>query len=201
MKLRHSSTSPFVRKCMAVAIETGLIERIELIPTNPLDPESDLPRENPLGKVPALITDEGEALYDSRVICEYLDSLHEGPRLFPLEGPARWRVLTRIALADGIKEAAVLRRHEQRRAPEKRSAGWDAWQREKVVRALDALEREAGGFEGVDAALIAVACALGYLDFRFPEEDWRAQRPRLSAWYAEFSQRPSIAQTVPYEAQ
>ncbi len=200
MKLRFSPTSPYVRKCLAVAIETGLEERIEIVDTNPLDPGTDLPENNPLGKIPALVTDDGEALYDSRVICEYLDSLHDRAKLFPASGEARWRTLKLMALADGIEDAAVLRMFERRRPAEKRSADWNARQRKKVTRALDALEEEAPSFEGVDIGLIAAACALGYLDFRFPDEDWRNGRPRLEAWYEEFAKRPSLARTVPKEA-
>jgi glutathione S-transferase len=109
MKLRYTPPSPFVRKVLVLAIEAGLRERIELVPTKPWDPGTDLPLDNPLGKVPALVTDEAGVLYDSRVICEYLDLLHDGSPFFPSSGARRWRVLRRQALADGIMDAAVLR--------------------------------------------------------------------------------------------
>ena len=109
MKLRSSPTSPYVRKVLVTLAETGQQDRVEAISTNPWDPATDLPRFNPLGKVPALILDDGVVLVDSPVICEYLDSLHDGDRLFPAAGPARWRVLRQQALADGILDAAILR--------------------------------------------------------------------------------------------
>src|SRR3546814_4963738 len=109
MKLRYSPTSPYVRKVNVVAIETGLQDRIERVPTVTADPASGLAKDNPLGKVPVLITDDGMRLYDSPVICEYLDSLHEGPKLIPTEGIARWVTLSQQALADGLLDAAILR--------------------------------------------------------------------------------------------
>ncbi len=108
MKLRYSPTSPYTRKVVVTAAELGLGDRIERIPTNTRDPNSDLPRDNPLGKIPTLITDEGDRLYDSPVVCEYLDSLHDGTRLFPPAGGARWRALRLQALGDGIIDATIL---------------------------------------------------------------------------------------------
>lgn len=201
MKLRYSPTSPYVRKVNATAIETGLRDRLEWIPTNAWDPADDLPTVNPLGKVPALITDEGEVLYDSVVICEYLDSVHGGARLFPPEGPARWRALKLHALADGMLDASVLRLVEHSRRPKELFwPEWDDRQKGKVDRALDALEAHVDLLEGSpDIGKIAVGCALGYLDFRFPAEDWRGSRPRLAAWYETFAQRPSMRETEPYQ--
>ena len=200
MKLHYSPASPYVRKVMAAAVETGLDERIELIPTKTHDPDPELARHNPLSKVPALITDGGEKLFDSPVICEYLDSLHDGPKLFPLSGEARWRVLRLQALGDGVLDAAVLCRMEGFRPPELRSAEFVAQQKGKVDSALDALEQEVGGFgDAVTIATITVGCALGYLDFRFSEDDWRAGRPALAAWYADFAKRPSMVRSAPRE--
>jgi glutathione S-transferase len=196
MKLRYTPPSPFVRKVLVLAIEAGLRERIELVPTKPWDPETDLTLDNPLGKVPALVTDDAGVLYDSRVICEYLDSLHNGGPFIPSSGARRWRVLRRQALADGIMDAAVLRVNEGRRPAELRSDDWVERQRSKIARGLDALEAEVADFGDLDIGLIAVGCALGYLDFRFPEETWRAGRPGLAAWYAGIAQRPSFAETV-----
>jgi glutathione S-transferase len=196
MKLRYSPTSPFVRKTMVVAIEAGVRERIELVSTNPWDPASDITRDNPAGKVPALVTDEGETLYDSRVICEYLDA-DGGARLYPPAGPERWRALKRQALGDGILDACVLRFIERQRRPAE--LGWAAWldrQKGKIDRSLDLLEGEAGDFGDLDIGLVTVGCALGYLDFRFAEEDWRPGREALAGWYAELSKRPSFADTV-----
>ncbi|MEK7820711.1 MAG: glutathione S-transferase N-terminal domain-containing protein, partial [Pseudomonadota bacterium] len=115
MKLRFSPTSPYVRKVCVVALETGLFARLDLAPTNVWAADTDIGRDNPLGKVPALATDGGEVLFDSPVICEYLDSLHDGAKLFPAAGGARWTALRRQALADGILDASVLRFLENRR--------------------------------------------------------------------------------------
>jgi glutathione S-transferase len=151
--------------------------------------------------VPALITDEGERLYDSPVICEYLDSLAEGPGLFPPAGAERWRALRQQALADGILDAAILKMLETRRRPE--ALRWDGWVRlqgGKIAKALDRLEREAGTLDGpLTIGQVAVGCALGYLDFRFAEEDWRGACPKLAGWYEGFAKRPSMRQTVPKE--
>lgn len=203
MKLRHSPTSPFVRKVMVLAHEAGLAGRIETVPTAPGADEETLARDNPLGKVPALVTDDGAVLYDSAVICEYLDSLHDGVRAFPAAGAARWTALCRQALADGILDAAVLRRYEELRPAAQQSAEWIERQQRKVARGLDALEADAaaGGLAGPAGPLsigdIAVACALGYLDLRYPGEDWRGGRPALAAWYAGAAKRPSMAATAP----
>ncbi len=171
------------------------------IATNTRDPNSDLPRDNPLGKIPTLITDEGDRLYDSPVVCEYLDSLHDGTRLFPPAGEARWRALRLQALGDGIIDATILCVVEGRRPPEQRSAEAVAKQKGKIASALDALESDAAGLDApATIGAIALGCALGYLDFRFPDEDWRAGRPALAAWYRNFAARPSMQQSIPREA-
>ena len=203
MKLHYNVASPYVRKVMAVAIETGLDDRLE--PVNrmmtPVKPDADLALDNPLGKIPCLVTDDGVALYDSRVICEYLDSLHDGPKMFPAAGPARWSALRRQAQGDGILDAAVLTRYETFLRPEQRR--WPEWiegQKQKFRRALDALEGEAGAFgETIDIGTITIGGALGYLDFRYGDEDWRVSQPRVAAWFERFSQRPSMARTAPRE--
>jgi glutathione S-transferase len=207
MKLRYSPTSPYVRKVSVTAIELGLAEKIERIPTDPLDRDSGLAEHNPLGKVPALILDDGGVLYDSPVVCEYLDSLHGGPKLFPAAGPARWTALRHQALGDGILDAAILRMVETLRRPEK--LRWQAWidhQTAKIARALDRFEAEARELEGApDGPLtigrITAGCALGYLDFRFPDLGWRDGRPGLAAWYADFARRPAMGETVPQAPQ
>jgi len=197
LALRYSPTSPFVRKVLVAAMETGLADRIEKIPTLPWDPKTDLPKDNPLGKVPALKTPEGW-LYDSLVICEYLDSLHSGAKLFPPPGPARWQALRHHALADGALDAAILRRLESQRPDGQRSQAWMDRQKAAVERALDALEADAKGLvELSDIGAITIACLLGYLDFRFAAEDWRRGRPALAAWYARVSQDHSMLATVP----
>ena len=200
MKLRFSATSPYVRKVMATAYETGLESRIERVPAAVWAPDTDIAKHNPLGKVPALITGEGEVLYDSPVICEYLDSLHKGPKLFPAAGTARWKTLKLQALADGILDAAILRRLEGQRPPAQRSQAWLARQTASVKRGMDALETEAARWgDALTIGQIAAGCACGYLDFRFGQEDWRPGRPRLSAWYQHFAERPSMQATAPRE--
>jgi glutathione S-transferase len=199
MKLRYSPASPYVRKVMIVALEGGLAERIEKVPTAvaPVKTNDALQAENPLVKLPSLTTDAGETLYDSPVICEYLDSLHNAAPMFPAPGPARWNALRRQALGDGILDAAILIRYETTVRP--KELQWTDWvdgQMRKVRGALDALEDERLG--GVfDIGTLTIGCALGYLDFRFPSEDWRKTRPKLAAWFGEISRRPSMKATEP----
>jgi|APTNR8051073442_1049403.scaffolds.fasta_scaffold28032_2 glutathione S-transferase len=200
MKLRYTPTSPYVRKVTVTAHERGLDGRIERIPTDVWDPNSDIGRDNPLGKVPALTTDDGLVLYDSPVICEYLDSVGDGPRLFPATGVERWIALRRAALGDGILDAGVARLLEGRREEALRSATWVARQAGKVAAGLDALEAEAGDLDApLTIGHIAIAAALGFLDFRFAAEDWRPTRPALARWYETFAARPSMQATVPQE--
>lgn len=201
MKLHYALPSPYVRKVRAVAIELGLDDRIELLSRSmtPVSPEAELNADNPLGKIPCLVTDDGEALYDSRVISAYLDDLADGGSVIPVSGKARWNALRREALADGILDAAVGRRYETHLRP--KEFQWHEWidaQREKFTRALDQLEHEAEDFgDTVDIGTIAAACACGYMDFRYADETWREGRPNLSAWFDTFSKRPSIATTAP----
>jgi len=197
MKLRYSPTSPYVRKVMITVIETGQDSVIEKIPTNPWDPETDLTDDNPLGKVPALIVDEGMTLFDSPVICEYL-SARVGAGLIPREGVHRWRVLRLQALGDGILDAAVLRLLESRRPEEIQKPDWIERQKLAIGRAVDSLEGVVGGWgDELTLGQITVGAALGYLDFRFPGDEWRQGRPALTDWYEGFAQRPSLKQTVP----
>jgi glutathione S-transferase len=202
MKLRYSPTSPYVRKVMVVALETGLAERIERIPTTvaPTKYNEEVARENPLVKVPALTTDDGMVLYDSPVICEYLDTLHGGQKLFPATGKTRWTALRQQALADGILDAAILGRYEILRPKEYLWQDWIDAQLRKVRGALAALEIEveAGELNGaVTIGQITVGCALGYLDFRYASEDWRSKHRRLAAWFDELAKRKSIELTKP----
>lgn len=201
MKLYASPTSPYVRKVLLTLHETGLLDRVEIVDGQgtPLAPNPGAVAANPLGKIPALERPDGPTLYDSRVITRYLDSLHDGPRLYPT-GAALWSTLTLEALADGMLDAAVLTVYESRLRPEdKRFSGWTDAQRGKIVRALDALEAEwLAHLKGpTDAGAIAVAAALGYLDLRFPEMQWRDARPGLAAWFETASKRPGFAETVP----
>ena len=197
MKLRYSGTSPFVRKVLVLAIELGLDKKIERQPTNPNDAASDLAKQNPLVKVPSLQLDDGSSLYDSPVICEYLDSL-AGNKFHPANGPARWTALRRQALADGIMDAGVLGRGEFLRPAGEKSEGFITRQKAKMANALDALEAEAEKLgDGLDIGLIAIASALGYVDFRYAAENWRAKRPKLARWYDRFARRPSMQATAP----
>lgn len=197
MKLRFSATSPYVRKVTMTIIECGLEDKVERVVTNAWDAATDLPADNPLGKVPALTTDDGTVLFDSRVICEYLDSLHDGAKLFPAAGPARWAALRLQALGDGLNDASVARRLEQMRPDGERSQKWIDRQTAAMVRTLDVLEAEVGGFaEGVDIGGLAVLSALGYLDLRFTEDDWRAGRPKLAAWFDAAAKRRSYQETL-----
>lgn len=200
MKLRFSPLSPFVRKVRVVAIETGQQDKIELVPTVTADPAAKLWQDNPLIKIPALVLENGDSLYDSIVICEYLDSLHDGPKMFPASGAARWTTLRRHALADGIMEAALLRRYESLRPQNLQSAEWDAIQKSKVDHGLAAVEEEVGGFgDIIDIGTLSTAIMLDYLNFRFAREDWASRFPRLAAWHKGISARPSLATTVPKE--
>ncbi|WP_458378760.1 glutathione S-transferase [Pseudomonas chlororaphis] len=202
MTLFHNPASPYVRKVMVLLHETSQLDRVALHASQltPVNPDTTLNQDNPLGKIPALRLADGNVLYDSRVILDYLDQQHVGNPLIPREGSARWRRLTLAALADGVMDASVLIRYELAlRAPEKH---WELWldgQRDKIRRALAVLEADAIAelASHFDVAAISVACALGYLDFRHPDLQWRDAQPRLAAWYAEVSQRPSMLATQP----
>jgi glutathione S-transferase len=201
MILFHSPLSPFVRKVMIVLHETGQLDRVTVQGVNisPVNSDAQLNQGNPIGKIPALRLDDGSVLHDSRVICEYLDSQHVGLPLIPREGSARWRRLTLASQADAIMDAAVATRYETFLRPADKQWGWVQAQGEKIRRSLANLEQEhlAELASGFDLAAIGVACALGYLDLRQPEFDWRGLYPGLAAWYAEVSQRPSMVATAP----
>lgn len=201
MKLYYSPTSPFVRKVNIFAIEVGLDKKIEWVKTNPFLAEDILTTENPLSKIPTLITDDNQVIYDSRVICEYLDTLHHGIKLHPSKEQDRWPVLRLQALADGIMESGILRFLETKRPKELRSSDWDSNQKGSVIRGLDNLENTVSEWgNNLDIGVISVACVLGWLDFRFANEDWRTGRDQLNSWFAEFSKRESIKNTMPAEA-
>jgi glutathione S-transferase len=199
MKLYYSPTSPYVRKVSVLILEAGIagIERV-LATGTPVDPGTLPVDRNPLGKVPALDRPDGPTLYDSRVICRYLNARFDAGFYPP--PPRLWDTLTLEATADGILDAALLMVYEVRIRPEdKRHAPWVEAQWSKVDRALRAVEERwiphlAGP---IDAAQIALACALGYLDFRLDIRNWRQDRPHLTTWYAAFSQRPSMQATRP----
>ncbi len=200
MKLLYAPSSPYVRKAMVLAMETGLDRRIETVPvtTTPIAPAIEVTARNPVSKIPALI-DGGLTLYDSPVICEYLDSKHRKKKLFPAKGKARWVALRQQALGDGLLDAALLARYEGFLRPaDKRWPEWSDGQMAKINGALDAMEKEAASLKGaLTIGQITFACALGYLDFRFAELGWRDKRKKLAAWYAKFAKRPSMKATMP----
>lgn len=201
MKLIYAPASPFARKVRVLASETGLLPRLELIETTvaPVALNQQVNALNPLGKIPALMLDSGEALFDSRVICEYLDSLHDRPKLFPDDPATRWRTLRLAALADGLMDAAVLTRYERAVRPAERQ--WDDWidgQLGKVRRTLSVLNGDDQALQGaLNIGQIGVACALGYLDFRFAELNWRTEFPTLVEFQDRASQRESMRLTEP----
>ena len=200
LQLLNSPTSPYVRKVRVLLLETGLENHVELVDTQvtPIKPNDDLNATNPIGKVPAMLTDDGLSLFGSPVICEYLDSLHSGAKMFPEIGNSRWRALRGQALGDGLLDAAILGRYESTlRPPEKLWQDWLDAQMGKIDRSLDAMDAEAKELEGiVDIGTITIACALGYLDFRYDQINWRSERYNLSAWFENFFLRPSMVATV-----
>jgi glutathione S-transferase len=198
MMLTWSPNSPFVRKVSACAIYAGVADRIENRPMATVDPA--LTPINPLAKIPALTLDDGRVLIDSRTICEYLDSLHGRPKLFPEDPDRRWRALTDQALADGVAEAAVLLFMEGSRPV---SRQWQAQydrQLAKITRTLARFDAESADFAGrVDIGTIAAGCALGYAGARIAGfgVDWRREWPRLASWFDAFSDHDFMARTAP----
>ncbi|WP_339477271.1 MULTISPECIES: glutathione S-transferase [unclassified Pseudomonas] len=202
MTLFHNPASPFVRKVLVLLHETGQQDRValQLSQLSPVKPDRALIDDNPLSKIPALRLANGTVIHDSRVILDYLDHQHVGNPLIPRDGAARWRRLTLASLADGIMDAAVMIRYETALRPVEKH--WDEWldaQRDKIRRALGQLEAEAIAELAChfDVASISVACALGYLDLRHPDLEWREANPQLAQWFAEVSVRPSMVETVP----
>ena len=198
MQLLCTPTSPFARKVRMFAIEKGLSDVLKVVPTNPLEDPATLLAINPLAKIPALITGDGQPLYDSRVICAFLDSLAPTPQLIPDAGELRWIVQRREALADGLMDAAVSIVFERRRPAGEQSARWLARWQEKIERALATMDKENRSVPLLAARLDGVACAaaLGYLAFRLPDIEWTASHPALARWWAEVAQRPAVAQTA-----
>jgi glutathione S-transferase len=200
LQLFYSQTSPFVRKCLVAAHELNLAQRLELLPAaaHPVNRDRSVVERNPLGKIPTLVTDAGAVFFDSRVICEYLNGLGDG-HLLPTVGEARFAILTDQALADGLMDAAVLARYESAVRPEHlRWPDWSDGQMEKVSSALSDFERRAATWAGrMDLGVIALGCALGYLDFRYPEFPWRERGAALARWYEQFAARESMTKTRP----
>jgi glutathione S-transferase len=203
VQLFHAPTSPFVRKVMVVAQEAGLLDAIEIVfnAASPVARDAVLAARNPLGKIPVLVLEDGSTLYDSRVICEYLAALGGVDTLFPPAGPARWQALTQQALGDGLLDAALVARYEAVMRPEE--LRWPAWREAQLAKIHGALEQiealvPALG-ETMTIGTISLGCALGYLDFRYADLDWRREAPQAARWFAAFDARPSMAATRPRE--
>lgn len=180
MKLYYGPPSPYSRKVRVVAHELGV--PLELVPINAMAWDNDFGAINPTNRVPALVVDGGSVLFDSPVICEYLD-VACGSKLLPASGSSRWAVLVRQALGDGLMDAAVPRRHEILRPIEQQSPERLRLYRRSIDQIVAHLDAEAEHMDSFDLGAISVACALAYLDFRFPGDGWREQAPRLSAWF------------------
>jgi glutathione S-transferase len=200
MKLYYSPSSPYARKVRVLALEAKLDKKIDMVNValTPVAPNADVDKHNPIGKIPALSV-KGIDLFDSPVICEYLDSQHKGRKLFPRKGRDRWVALRQQAMADGLLDAALLARYEGALRPEdKRWSEWSQGQVKKMNGVLDQLEAEAKSLRGkLTIGTISVICALGYLDLRFGDMGWRDKRPKLGKWFQQISKLPSIKATVP----
>ncbi len=200
MKLHWSPKSPYVRKVMVCAHELGMVEQLTLIRSVAamLKPNPDILRDNPLSKIPTLVLDDGSRLYDSVVICEYLNE-RGGGDLFPASGAAKWQALRWHALGDGMLDALILWRNERERSDAQRlEALIDAFTL-KFDETLRVLQAEAPALASAPLSIgpITLACMLGYADFRFAGEAWRERAPALAEWYATLTARPSFQQTAP----
>lgn len=204
LQLLYAPTSPFVRKVMVCAHLLDMADHIVLLDSaaHPINRDPRIAAHNPLAKVPTLILPDGKALYDSRVICEYLAACANDTHLFP-PPPERWRALTWQALGDGLMDAALLARYEYTaRSETERSAAWRTAQLGKVQASLQAMESLAPALAVPAPTIgeITIGCALGYLDFRFPEIDWRSQHPQLARWFSAFMVLPAMQATIPHDA-
>jgi glutathione S-transferase len=196
MKLHWSPRSPYVRKVMIAAHEMGVADRFGCVRTivSPFKPVEDYYAENPLNKIPALVLDDGFIVYDSRVICEYLDTLHDGRKLFPAAGFERLMALRNLALGDGLVDVGMMRLIERAKPEERRTPEIVAANERKTRETVDRLENDAAMLTDrpYDIGHVAIGTALGYLDFRFPGDNWRQGRPRLAAWHDAWLQRPAV---------
>ncbi len=198
MQLYISPTSPYARKAWMVVLEKGLQDEVEIIPVNPWGSPPELTSKNPLSQVPVLVTEPDQAIYDSRVICAYLDSVRDEPQLIPRTAMERISVLRMEALADGMSDVAVgvfLARKDNGDNPDtpaiERQLG-------KIKAALKVMESEVPNFEGkFDLGTIAYSASLSYLDLRYGELQWRQQVPILAAWFETIAQRPAMSTTAP----
>ncbi len=202
MKLFFSPASPFVRKVMVCALERGIDGHIEKLGSaaHPINQDPTIKAHNPTGKVPTLIADDGSAIYDSRVICEFIDSVGTAPALFPAAGVDRWQALVLQSAADEMLDAALLARYETVARPE--ALRWADWHQGQITKIHTTVRAYSGAWidhleQRLDIGTIAAAVSLGYLDFRFPDLGWREGNERLARWYAGFAERASMKATVP----
>lgn len=205
MKLYWSSRSPYVRKVMVTAHECGLVDQIEreAIVVSAYLPNTEMLPQNPLGKIPTLILDDGNVVYDSRVICEYLDNQHDGSPLFPRTWPERLEALRLQATGDGMLDMLIMRLSEERaREPAQRSDKLLSALLGKLGASLDALNADAATLQAFPFSIgqIAIGSALAYMDFRFADDNWRENRAALADWHATFSARPSVIATEHIDA-
>jgi glutathione S-transferase len=203
MTLHWSPRSPYVRKVMVAAHEMGLSDQLNCVRTvvGGTTPHLELMQENPLGKIPTLVLADGTIFYDSPVVCEYLDSLHNGPKLFPAPGPDRFTALRRQALGSGMIDMGLLLLGERARPEGNRSQPhMDLWTL-KLQTSVAALEKEAEALAAAPFSIghVAIGVALGYLDFRFDVLKWRDGKPQLAKWYETFQGRPSVKANLPAE--
>lgn len=203
MKLFYSASSPYVRKVMILLHEIGKADEVELIADYKTSPARAAEKlaHNPLNKVPTLVTDDGMAIFDSSVIGQYLDTLHTGPRYYPEHGPARWQTLRYEAIGDGMADAAILVIYEERRRA--LQLFWQEWydkQQSKLAASLHHLEAVIGPPTDFDAGAISIVCAIGLIERRFAQWNWRSENPGLARWYASVSDRPSVRETKPLES-
>ncbi len=198
MELKYSQLSPYVRKVNIVAHELGIADRVKLTKVDARNDPGSVTPFNPLGKIPALITDGGAVIVDSPVICEFLDAEYGGHRLMPAAGARRWEIATTMAIADGMADAAVLVRNERAREAPKRSEEWIAWQMRKIDNAMAHFESAVQSMgRDLDLGQIALGAALGYMAIRIDEIAGLARWPGLRAWYALVSERESFRRTAP----
>ena len=202
MKLFFSPASPFVRKVMVCAIERGIDGQIEKLGSaaHPINQDASIKAHNPTGKVPTLVAGDGTAIYDSRVICEYLDSVGSAPGLFPAAGADRWKALVLQSAADEMLDAALLARYETVARPE--ALRWADWHKGQITKIHTTVKAYSDAWIGhlesrLDIGTVAAGVSLGYLDFRFPDIGWRDGNARLAAWYEGFAARPAMKATLP----
>lgn len=198
MQLYMSANSPYARKARVVAYELGLHDSVKMVEVNPRDASTGFWEINPLAKIPALMTNSGHIIYDSPVICEYLNEVEGDGHLLSQDAQERWRTRTLVALVDGVLDAGMAVRLENMRPEEERSAAWIEKQLATASRGMDTIEESVPEFaNNVDLGSIGVACAIAWLQLRHGDHDWLSNRPQLSDWYEEFVQRDSFQKTLP----